>query len=1016
MTRMAEAGKQGDELAQTATAPGAGPSGPADALGPTLGRYQLERRLGEGGMGVVHCAFDPDLERRVALKVLRRSDGSDDARQRLLREARAMARLTHPNVVAVHEVGTAGDRDYVAMELIDGETLADWLRRKRTAREITHAFIAAGRGLAAAHAAGLVHRDFKPHNVLRANDGRVVVTDFGLARGVDVAAAAVPFERTLTPAQSATAAPTPSSLSGLTATGSVLGTPAYMAPEQWEGGVVGPAADQFAFCVALWEALTGERPFHGKTLDELRCDVQRGVDALDASKVPRKLRAPLRRGLQRDPDQRYRNMDALLAALARADRSSSAWSIAWRSAAVLATAGFLIVHERGHGEPTCEAPVVELGRVWSPMIEGVTPGALDAAFDKIAVRWSLARATACTADPVMRPVQLHCLDGALARFDAVRRGFSRTPNVNAEEALGELVDPAACLTPAPPKLALASTPETARAFEMLAAAAVAELAGDDAPKPPVAPVQAFADRADLDPCTHALAWRALEATARDFPAKRAAITESVQSSELCEDDRVRAESLVEQIPYELELPEVGPRGLAAIKRADAAVGRVAQIDLTSSIDFSRAMIESQQGHWNTALPRIRAAVEGLEAEGFHDRAMRIAVEEIELHFTRSKPEDFAEARAIAAHWLPIARAAHDDETARKLEVADAYARYTTGDGDIGAARADLVRLWEQKPHVDTPHRRVEGTVIDAAGKPVAGAQVWTSRQVTVDAGGVVPIVRTHDYNDLRKTTTDAAGHFVIDEAPNHGSVVAELRELRSPPQLVGDHLKLVLAPTRTVSGRVALGGLTHTETRVLGLTDVGDTYVISAPVHPDGTFELAGAPTTKLGITVTGGELFGTQLRPTQLGAGTTSISGIALELPQSGRTLDVLVRSTLEMPIETAQIVVIPGHIRVANIGELNKIINNGVDVRFARHVVGEAVPRPALDRLKPGDLWARFSNTPTGDVTVCSIGLPRDLMDQAAMRKLEAHIDEIEVSCQTVDGDVKVVVAPTAPPKRWD
>jgi len=1015
MTRMAEAGKQGDELAQTATAPGAGPSGPADPLGETLGRYKLEHALGEGGMGVVHCAFDPDLERRVALKVLRRSDGSDDARQRLLREARAMARLTHPNVVAVHEVGTAHDRDYVAMELIDGETLADWLRGKRKPREITQAFIAAGRGLAAAHAAGLVHRDFKPHNVLRAHDGRVVVTDFGLARGVE-AAASVPFERTLTPAQAVSANPTPSSLTGLTATGSVLGTPAYMAPEQWEGGVVGPAADQFAFCVALWEALTGDRPFHGKTLDELRSDVQRGVDALDASKIPRRLRAPLRRGLQRDPDQRYRSMDALLAALARADRSSSPWSIAWRSAAVLATVGFLIVHERGHGAPTCEPPVVELGSVWSPMIEGGTPAVLDDAFDKMAARWSFARATACTADAVTRPVQLRCLDGALARFDAVRRGFSRTPNVDAEEALGELVDPAVCLSPAPPKLSLASTPDTARAFEMLAQAEVSEMAGDDAPKPPLAPVKAFADRSDLEPCTHALAWLAVAETAPDFPGKRAAIAEAVQSSEMCDDDRLRAESLVEQIPYELELPEVGPRGQAAIKRADAAVSRVKQVDLSAAVDFTRALVEAQQGHWNTALPRLREAVEALDAEGFPYRAMRVALEEIEMHFTRSKPDDYAAVRAIATHWIPVARARHDADHANQFEAADAYARYVTGDGDTGVARADLVRLWQQKPHVDTPHRRIDGIVVDEAGKPVTGAHVWTSRQLTVDAGGVVPIVRTHDYNDIREVTTDAWGHFTIDEAPNHGSVVAELDALRSPPQFVADHLKLVIGPTRTISGRVALGGLTHTETRVVGLTDVGDTYIIGTPVHADGTFELAGAPTTKLGIAVTDTQQFGTQLQPKHVAAGTAPISGMALELAQSGRTLDVLVRSTLQTPIETAQIVVIAGHVNVANIGELNKIINNGVDVRFARHVVGEAVPRPALDQLKPGDLWARFSNTPTGDVTVCSIGLPADLMDRDAMRTLEAHIEEVEVHCQTIDGDTKVVVAPTTPIKRYD
>ena len=152
------------------------------AIGPTLGRYTIERRLGIGGMGIVYAAFDPELERSVALKVLR-SGMAADAEQRLLREARAMARLAHPNVVTVYEVGSVDGRDYIAMELVDGENLVDWKRtQKPDERVVLQAFVAAGRGLATAHEASIVHRDFKPHNVLRSRRGRVMVTDFGLAR------------------------------------------------------------------------------------------------------------------------------------------------------------------------------------------------------------------------------------------------------------------------------------------------------------------------------------------------------------------------------------------------------------------------------------------------------------------------------------------------------------------------------------------------------------------------------------------------------------------------------------------------------------------------------------------------------------------------------------------------------------------------------------------------------------------------------------------------------------------
>ncbi|HSN27165.1 MAG TPA: serine/threonine-protein kinase, partial [Kofleriaceae bacterium] len=278
----------------------------------TIGRYRVERVLGVGGMGTVYAAFDPDLERRVALKLLNAGGGGDELRARLLREARAMARLQHPNVVTVYEVGTEAGRDYVAMELVEGETLKAWLEvATREPAAIVAAFVAAGHGLAAAHAAGIVHRDFKPHNVLRRRDGRVMVTDFGLARGVEAAPPVDAFERTADVGSG--------SLSGLTRTGSVLGTPAYMAPEQWSGKLVGPRADQFSFCVALWEALTGERPFEAATLDELEALVQKGPP--DAAKLPRALREPLVRGLASDPEKRFASMDVLLAALQPRKRS-----------------------------------------------------------------------------------------------------------------------------------------------------------------------------------------------------------------------------------------------------------------------------------------------------------------------------------------------------------------------------------------------------------------------------------------------------------------------------------------------------------------------------------------------------------------------------------------------------------------------------------------------------------------------------------------------------------------------
>jgi predicted Ser/Thr protein kinase len=339
------------------------PAEPADPLGATLGRYWLERELGAGAMGVVHAAFDPDLQRQIALKVLHGANVTPKARERLLREARAMARLTHPSVVTVYEVGTANGRDFVAMELIYGETLADWLRAtNRPLAAILDAFVAAGRGLAAAHAAGVVHRDFKPHNVLRSREGRIVVIDFGLAREAE---GKPPLDMAL-PVGADLVEPTP--LVGITVTGSLLGTPPYMAPEQWCSGAVTPATDQFAFCVALWEALAGERPYCGPTLDELRSKIASGPSALDASRIPCRMRGLLRRGLDPDPARRWPSMGALLAQLSRA-RRKSVLAPALAGGVLAAAAVLVFVLRPGEAlPPTCEPPVRDLATVWSPAI------------------------------------------------------------------------------------------------------------------------------------------------------------------------------------------------------------------------------------------------------------------------------------------------------------------------------------------------------------------------------------------------------------------------------------------------------------------------------------------------------------------------------------------------------------------------------------------------------------------------------------------------------------------------
>ncbi|MDQ3262411.1 MAG: serine/threonine protein kinase, partial [Myxococcota bacterium] len=275
-------------------------SGSPLVRGATLGRYVVLDLLGCGGMGVVYAAYDFGLDRRICLKLVRHAGGerSAERQERLLREARAAARVSHPHVVTVHDVGTWEEHVFVAMELVEGGTLRRWLRSAQRSRaEILDAFVQAGRGLAAAHAAGLVHRDFKPDNVLVGDDGRVRVTDFGLARDAEA----------------------PSPLDA----GHTSGTPAYMAPEQHRGEPASAASDQFSFALALYEALYHCSPYAASNPEELRAFKSLGRFAPQParSKVPGWLRAALLRALSAERPARHPSMQALLGALQAPPRS-----------------------------------------------------------------------------------------------------------------------------------------------------------------------------------------------------------------------------------------------------------------------------------------------------------------------------------------------------------------------------------------------------------------------------------------------------------------------------------------------------------------------------------------------------------------------------------------------------------------------------------------------------------------------------------------------------------------------
>ncbi len=436
-----------DDPRRTLPPPNAAATGSADLeRGASLGRYLILDRLGAGGMGVVYTAFDASLDRKVALKLLRPEVGGDDLavrQDRLVREARAMAKLSNPNVATVHDVGTFEGRLFIAMELVDGQTVSGWLTaRRRTWREVVSVYLQAGRGLAAAHRAGLVHRDVKPDNLLVGKDGRVRVTDFGLVTSGG------------RPTPEPDAASTGDAGETLTRTGAKLGSPAYMSPEQHDGQPVTPASDQFSFCVALFEALYGTRPYGGDTMPELASNIRAGkladVPARGAAAkggvtgVPAVIQRALRRGLSADPADRYPDMEALLTDLARDPARTRRRAAAWVGGIGAVAAGALGL---GFGLTSaatpCESPERHLAGVWDTPVQeriqaafeatglpqaGPVWNAVSGELNRYTSAWVAQRRQACEKTHVhgeqsaqMLDLRMHCLDRRLAEVDALTR-------------------------------------------------------------------------------------------------------------------------------------------------------------------------------------------------------------------------------------------------------------------------------------------------------------------------------------------------------------------------------------------------------------------------------------------------------------------------------------------------------------------------------------------------------------------------------------------------------------------
>ncbi|MBL9105973.1 MAG: serine/threonine protein kinase [Myxococcales bacterium] len=606
----------------------------ADAV--KIGRFQVLGRLGAGGMGVVYAAYDEQLDRKVAVKVLRQ-DGGDRGQQRLRREAQAMARLSHPNIVGVHEVGEEGDSVYVAMEFVRGESLDRWLERPRPWREVLAVFMAAGRGLQAAHAAGLVHRDFKPANAILGEDGTVKVLDFGLARAEVEAIAGEEGEAT-----------SPMT-ARLTRTGAMMGTPAYMSPEQFAGEPLSAASDQFSFFVALYEGLYRTQAFAGDSVGALAVSVTKGRpnDPPGASEVPGWLRAVILRGLAREPGARWPDMAAALAALAsdparRRRRIAAVLGLALVSGGASAA----VVRVAGGDGGRCEGVAAASERVWHAE-RAATAHAAFAASGPIGEQtwallepklaawieaWARRRGERCAAyaagelSDTLHDRSVACLERQLARVDALVTAFvvadARTveqapPAIAGLPELGLCDDAEYLLAEVPPPedpQARAAVADGREALE--AARAAIDLGAHDAALARATTVAAVGRSLRYEPLVaqaevvrgEALLWQ------QDVAGAEAALGTGLELGLAGGDERTAVEALARRIYVQAELAGRPAQALddapidRALLRRVPSDGRLAWL-----VENNIAVAEERQG-------RVEAAAEGYAA------ALRIAGE------------------------------------------------------------------------------------------------------------------------------------------------------------------------------------------------------------------------------------------------------------------------------------------------------------------------------------------------------------------------------------------------------
>jgi Protein kinase domain len=1020
-----------DGLAATRTA--VEPAGRGRAAAPRLapgelvGRYRVEALLGRGGMGEVYRAADDDLARTVALKVL---SGdlvvSASARARFLREARAQARVRHPNVAMVFDVGSDGDVDFFASEFIDGEDLASWLRKEPSPQDVLGAFLQAGRGLAAVHAAGLVHRDVKPSNLLRDRDGRVVVADFGLARWGD------------TVVEEVLHSPERGELAALTNAGAVVGTPKFMSPEQRAGAPVDARSDQFSFCVALTRAL-GEA-----TADEEAATVPEppnaerrpdaGATAPRPSRLSPRALAALRRGCSADPALRFPSMIELLDELAPPPRSGRSYG-RWLGAALVAAVagGVMLVRSVrapvAEGDALCSAPGLQwtsdrAARIQRAFLASGSPAAGQAyaaladAATRRAQQWQEARAATCAAvarDPGAEAQRRACLGQSRAEAEAF---FALAEHADLALVAGARVIPgeapqrcgsgSGTWRPQPERRELLEPVRALRQQLTQVQALLAAFRVDVAVEQATQAVAA-ARKLGFPPvlAESLLALCAAAELGQDLGTARQACEEAALTADAAAHERVRAAALTTLTRAEMAMSSDRERTRDLLRRARASVQRLDDRALAADLDLSELRL---------LLPldaagrrRLRAVAEVLAQNGELPRwgeAMETLAEAL------ADSDDVAAALEVQQQLLAAALTNYGEQSPQTVGERMRLADYLRREHRYQAAhlqqlRIDAFRSTEQgqavlrsffgalQPKVS---RILRVTVTRPDGSRAAGASVSIGARLRGDGLYLDGVSDEWQRQVQRMATalTDATGEVSFRTDASVGVwLAAEDGVLRSaaarvPPGEAPAQLALPLRPTGSVAGVVRSARADSSyDIELSELRAAPTTMRLVVTMRSDGSFALP---------RVAPGRWRAVVIRRSRAQSGRLDVSGAVIEVRAGAttqvtldgerglRTVQVTVLPGPGMTMKLATLFALPGTVAPTTVGQMMQ--RAGDVMSRGRVVLANAEPaQPAALEL---DFGLRY--------LLCAIPHAADLADPRVSFDVQLNWDALPVHCAPV------------------